>query len=157
SSSITAFRRNRSTKPSQWQSGSLPCRTTQRRIIPCAAAATPGGNTRARCGPRPEPSIKRNLTRSPFRAWLGCGRPETRYPRFKAAMLAFERSNWALGMKVLSCLAQKLGFAPDFFTDCHDPVCDAYQSTLRLLHYLSMADAKPADFDGWRAGAHTDF
>jgi len=72
-------------------------------------------------------------------------------------MLAFERANWALGMKVLSCFALKLGFAPDFFTDCHDPLSSEYQSTLRLLHYLPMVNAKPADFTGWRAGAHTDF
>jgi isopenicillin N synthase-like dioxygenase len=78
-------------------------------------------------------------------------------PRFKAIMLAFERANWALGMKVLSCFADKLGFKPDFFTDCHDPRSSEYQSTLRLLHYLPMTDAKPADFTGWRAGAHTDF
>jgi isopenicillin N synthase-like dioxygenase len=78
-------------------------------------------------------------------------------PGFKAVMLAFERANWALGMKVLSCFADKLGFKPDFFTECHDPLSGEYQSTLRLLHYLPMADAKPADFTGWRAGAHTDF
>ncbi len=35
---------------------------------------------------------------------------------FKATMLAFERANWALGVKVLSCFALKLGFTPDFFT-----------------------------------------
>ena len=78
-------------------------------------------------------------------------------PGFKAVMLAFERANWALGMKVLSCFALKLGFAPDFFTECHDPLSSEYQSTLRLLHYLPMVNAKPADFTGWRAGAHTDF
>ena len=78
-------------------------------------------------------------------------------PGFKAAMLAFERANWALGMKVLSCFALKLGFTPDFFTECHDPLSPEYQSTLRLLHYLPMVDAKPEDFTGWRAGAHTDF
>lgn len=76
---------------------------------------------------------------------------------FKAAMLAFERANWAVGMKVLSCFALKLGFTPDFFTDCHDPLSPQYQSTLRLLHYLPMENAKPEDFTGWRAGAHTDF
>src|SRR6516225_2278563 len=43
-------------------------------------------------------------------------------PGFKAVMLAFERANWALGVKVLSCFALKLGFKPDFFTDCHDPL-----------------------------------
>ncbi len=78
-------------------------------------------------------------------------------PGFKAAMLAFERTNWALAMKVLSCFALKLGFAPDFFTACHDPQSAEYQCTLRLLHYLPMVNAKPADFTGWRAGAHTDF
>ncbi|QDY70849.1 isopenicillin N synthase family dioxygenase [Qingshengfaniella alkalisoli] len=76
---------------------------------------------------------------------------------FKAEMLAFERANWALGMKVLSCFALKLGFAPDFFTNAHDPLSPEYQSTLRLIHYLPMVDAKPEDFEGWRAGAHTDF
>ncbi|WP_265519908.1 isopenicillin N synthase family dioxygenase [Nitratireductor luteus] len=75
----------------------------------------------------------------------------------KAVMLAFERANWALGMKVLDCFRLKLGFAPDFFTGCHDPQSPEYQSTLRLLHYLGMEDAKPEDFKMWRAGAHTDF
>lgn len=78
-------------------------------------------------------------------------------PGFKAVMLAFERANWALGMKVLSCFAIKLGFKPDFFTEAHDPMSPEYQSTLRLIHYLPMVDAKPEDFTGWRAGAHTDF
>jgi isopenicillin N synthase-like dioxygenase len=81
----------------------------------------------------------------------------TELPGFKAAMLAFERANWAVGMKVLSCFGMKLGFAPDFFTEAHDPQSPEYQSTLRLLHYLPMVDAKPDDFTGWRAGAHTDF
>ncbi|MCF4165325.1 isopenicillin N synthase family oxygenase [Zavarzinia compransoris] len=76
---------------------------------------------------------------------------------FKAAMLHFERANWALAMRVLSCFALKLGFAEDFFTEMHDPLSADYQSTLRLLHYLPMDNAKPADFEGWRAGAHTDF
>ncbi|PLX36334.1 MAG: 2OG-Fe(II) oxygenase [Hyphomicrobiales bacterium] len=78
-------------------------------------------------------------------------------PGFKATMLAFERANWALGMKVLSCFALKLGFHEDFFTEAHDPLSPAYQSTLRLLHYLPMENAKPEDFSGWRAGAHSDF
>jgi isopenicillin N synthase-like dioxygenase len=78
-------------------------------------------------------------------------------PGFKAAMLAFERANWAVSMKVLSCFALKLGFKPDFFTECHDPLSPEYQSTLRLLHYMPMLDAKPEDYKAWRAGAHTDF
>ncbi len=55
-------------------------------------------------------------------------------PGFKAVMLAFERANWAVGMKVLTCFALKLGFKPDFFTEAHDPLSPEYQSTLRLLH-----------------------
>jgi isopenicillin N synthase-like dioxygenase len=78
-------------------------------------------------------------------------------PGFKATMLAFERANWALGMKVLSCFALKLDFHEDFFTDAHDPLVPQYQSTLRLIHYLGMEDVKPEDFKFWRAGAHTDF
>ena len=78
-------------------------------------------------------------------------------PGFKLVMLAFERANWAVGMKLLSCFALKLGFRPDFFTDCHNPLSPEYQSTLRLLHYLPMLGAKPDDFKAWRAGAHTDF
>jgi len=76
---------------------------------------------------------------------------------FKATMLAFERMNWTLAMKVLSCFASRLNFPPDFFTDGHDPLSPNYQSTLRLIHYLGMEDAKPEDFKFWRAGAHTDF
>ena len=76
---------------------------------------------------------------------------------FKETMLSFERANWALGMKVLSCFADKLGFGPDFFTTGHDPLSPEYQSTLRLIHYLEMEGAKPEDFEFWRAGAHTDF
>ncbi len=78
-------------------------------------------------------------------------------PDFKPTMLAFERMNWALAMRVLSCFADKLGFAPDTFTDGHDPLSPQYQSTLRLIHYLGMEDASPEDFKFWRAGAHTDF
>ena len=76
-------------------------------------------------------------------------------PGFKAAMLAFERVNWALGMRVLSCFAFKLGFAEDFFTEAHDPTQAGYQSTLRLLHYFPQRG--PVDPGVWRAGAHTDF
>lgn len=76
---------------------------------------------------------------------------------FKATMLTFERHNWMLGVRVLACFADKLGFPADFLTDAHDPLSQEYQSTLRLLHYLPMTGAKPEDFTGWRAGAHTDF
>jgi len=76
---------------------------------------------------------------------------------FKETQLAFERHNWALAMKVLDCFAGRLDFGPGFFTEGHDPDTPEYQSTLRLIHYLGMKDAKPEDFKFWRAGAHTDF
>ena len=78
-------------------------------------------------------------------------------PGFRDKMLAFEAANWAVAMKVLSCFALKLGFDADLFTHAHDPASPEYQSTLRLIHYLPMENAKPEDFTGWRAGAHTDF
>jgi isopenicillin N synthase-like dioxygenase len=78
-------------------------------------------------------------------------------PGFRDKMLAFEAANWAVAMKVLSCFALKLGFDEDLFTTAHDPASPEYQSTLRLIHYLPMENAKPEDFTGWRAGAHTDF
>lgn len=78
-------------------------------------------------------------------------------PGFRDKLLAFEAANLAVAMKVLSCFALKLGFDEDLFTRAHDPASDQYQSTLRLIHYLPMDSAKPADFEGWRAGAHTDF
>jgi isopenicillin N synthase-like dioxygenase len=70
-------------------------------------------------------------------------------------MTAFERSNWALGMKILSLFAYKLGFDEAFFERAHAPASPHYQCTLRLIHYMGMAPAPPAD--GWRAGAHSDF
>ena len=76
---------------------------------------------------------------------------------FEASMRAFEHRNWQVGMKLLSCFALKLGFDDGFFTRAHDCTVEAYQCTLRLIHYMGMEQAKPADFDLWRAGAHTDF
>ncbi|HZG31471.1 MAG TPA: 2-oxoglutarate and iron-dependent oxygenase domain-containing protein [Ensifer sp.] len=82
---------------------------------------------------------------------------EEELPGFKEIMLGFEAQNWQLGMRILSCFALKMGFAEDFFAKAHDPSSSAYQSTLRLIHYMSMEDAKPEDFQFWRAGAHSDF
>ena len=76
---------------------------------------------------------------------------------FKDVMLGFERLNWLVAMRVLSCLEAKLEFPTGAFSDGHDPLAPGYQSTLRLLHYLPLVDAKPEDFKFWRAGAHTDF
>ncbi|WP_409068199.1 isopenicillin N synthase family dioxygenase [Agrobacterium vitis] len=82
---------------------------------------------------------------------------EEELPDFKEKMLRFERQNWELGMRILSCFALKMGFAEDFFTKAHDPASSEYQSTQRLIHYMSMEHAKPEDFEFWRAGAHSDF
>lgn len=82
---------------------------------------------------------------------------EEELPGFKATMLAFEEASWAVGMKVLSCFADKLGFERDFFTRAHDPASDTYQSTLRLLHYYAIPPEAQGSLDLWRAGAHTDF
>lgn len=77
-------------------------------------------------------------------------------PKFKTRMLAFEQQCWQVGMQVLSCFASKLGFEENFFTQAHNPASDAYQSTLRLLHYYPTTPVE-AQGDLWRAGAHTDF
>ncbi|GAP33884.1 2-oxoglutarate and iron-dependent oxygenase domain-containing protein [Piscinibacter sakaiensis] len=76
---------------------------------------------------------------------------------FQATMLAFEAQAWTVAMRVLSCFADRLGFARDFFTRAHDPARPGYQSTLRLLHYFAIDPALRDRLGLWRAGAHTDF
>ncbi len=78
-------------------------------------------------------------------------------PEFQRVMLDFEYRAWQLGMDILSCFADRLGFDRDFFTRAHDRRRGDYQSTLRLLHYLPLPEDMPADPSVWRAGAHTDF
>lgn len=75
---------------------------------------------------------------------------------FQSIMLGFEQQCWQVGMQVLSCFADKLGFSSDFFSIAHQPDSTHYQSTLRLLHYYP---TEPVETQGnlWRAGAHTDF
>lgn len=82
---------------------------------------------------------------------------QTVVPEFHRVMLDFEYRAWQLGMKVLSCFADRLGFGRDFFTTAHDRTQPDYQSTLRLLHYLPLPDDHQSDASIWRAGAHTDF
>lgn len=76
---------------------------------------------------------------------------------FQSTLLDFEAQCWGVGMQVLSCFADRLGFASDFFTGAHDPASAQYQSTLRLLHYYPIAPEAQAHLGLWRAGAHTDF
>ncbi len=82
---------------------------------------------------------------------------EEELPGFKATMLAFEQASWAVGMRVLSCFADKLGFDREFFTRAHDPSSETYQSTLRMLHYYAIPPEAQDNLGLWRAGAHTDF
>lgn len=76
---------------------------------------------------------------------------------FTRIMLDFEYRSWQLGMWILSCFAEKLGFDTDFFTKAHQRGSREYQSTLRLLHYLSVDESVRHVPGMWRAGAHTDF
>ncbi|GAA4773296.1 MULTISPECIES: isopenicillin N synthase family dioxygenase [Microbacterium] len=82
---------------------------------------------------------------------------EEELPGFRSFMLDFESQCWALAMQVLSCFADRLGFARDFFAEAHDPSSDAYQSTLRLIHYYALPEELRDQPGVWRAGAHTDF
>ena len=80
---------------------------------------------------------------------------------FRTTVLDFEAQCWGVAMRVLSCFADRLGFATDFFATAHDPAADSYRSTLRLLHYFALPEAAGEEAVGgpptWRAGAHTDF
>ncbi|NVK40804.1 MAG: isopenicillin N synthase family oxygenase [Oceanospirillaceae bacterium] len=76
---------------------------------------------------------------------------------FQHEMLRFEARCHDLGMKVMSCFADRLGFERNFFTRAHDPASETYQSTLRLLHYYALPPQYRPEEGYWRAGAHTDF
>lgn len=83
---------------------------------------------------------------------------ESELPGFQDEALAFESAAWQLGMRILSCFADKLGFDEDFFTRAHNPASPRYQSTLRMLHYFGVDEDSLQGQPGiWRAGAHTDF
>ncbi|MBD3895576.1 isopenicillin N synthase family oxygenase [Halomonas sp. ML-15] len=82
---------------------------------------------------------------------------QTTLAEFQRVMLDFEYQVWQLGMRVLSCVAEQMGFEKDFFTRAHDRSTPEYQSTLRLLHYLPLSPEALSDASLWRAGAHTDF
>ncbi len=81
---------------------------------------------------------------------------EKELPGFEAAMRDFEQKSWAIGMKVLSCFAIRLGFDEAFFTRAHDKSSPEYQSTLRLLHYYAIPPEAQDHLELWRAGAPTD-
>lgn len=83
--------------------------------------------------------------------------PAAALPSFRNTMLGFESQAWAVGMQVLSCFADRMGYARDFFSHAHDPGSMHYQSTLRLLHYFALEDRYGVNKQLWRAGAHTDY
>jgi isopenicillin N synthase-like dioxygenase len=76
---------------------------------------------------------------------------------FREFLDDFERQCWELAMRLLSCFAERIGFERDFFAGAHDPASEAYQSTLRMLHYFAVPEAARHLEGQWRAGAHTDF
>lgn len=80
---------------------------------------------------------------------------EQELPGFQSGALAFEAQCWEVGMRILSCFAERLGLARDFFTHAHQPDSPHYQSTLRMLRYFAQDPQQEAG--AWRAGAHTDF
>ncbi|GAA4403133.1 isopenicillin N synthase family dioxygenase [Tsukamurella soli] len=82
---------------------------------------------------------------------------EADLPGFREFMSDFESRCWELAMWVLSCFADRLGFERDFFAGAHDPTSEAYQSTLRLIHYYALPEELRGRPGTWRAGAHTDF
>ena len=77
-------------------------------------------------------------------------------PHFRATLLTMERRCWEVAMRVLSCLADRLGFSDDFFAQAHDPDGEGYQSTVRLMRYFPMS-ADDFEAGQWRAGAHSDY
>ncbi|MFI5808331.1 isopenicillin N synthase family dioxygenase [Streptomyces sp. NPDC051561] len=82
---------------------------------------------------------------------------DTELAGFRETMLGFEAQCWEVAMRVLSCFADRLGFARDFFADAHDPSQDSYRSALRMLHYFAVPEEARGGLGLWRAGAHTDF
>ena len=138
-----------------WKFFELP--TEQKSLYPLRPGTNAGWEFRAQVRPStgtPDHKESYQVTRPNM---SGLWPSEETLPGFQATMAEFERHNWTLGMRVLSCFATELGFEEDFFTKRHDPDASDYQSTVRLIHYLGMEDAKPEDFNSWRAGAHTDF
>jgi isopenicillin N synthase-like dioxygenase len=124
---------------------------------PLQKADNAGWESRAQVRPStgtPDQKESYQITR-PHMAGLWPGDAELE--GFRATLLAFEAQCWTVGMKVLSCFADRLGFAADFFTQAHDPRAPDYQSTLRLLHYYAIPPELRDKLELWRAGAHTDF
>lgn len=80
----------------------------------------------------------------------------TEIPEFSVDALEFERINWELSQRILSCFTDRLDVPEDLFVDGHDKDAPDYQCTLRMLHYFAL-QSRDLDPTSWRAGAHTDF
>lgn len=133
----------------------LPEKTKQRLQRP--KGSNSGWESRAQVRPSTGTADQKESYQITRRHMDGLWPEENELPGFQANLLAFESQCWQVGMNVLSCFADKLGFKSDFFTEAHDPAKETYQSTLRLLHYYAMDPALADHTDLWRAGAHTDW
>ena len=75
---------------------------------------------------------------------------------FQAVASEFMLSCQELSSKLMSCLAEALGFDADFFIKAHQIELPSSLTTLRLLHYQDISGTTlPNNY--WRAGPHTDF
>ena len=77
-------------------------------------------------------------------------------PGFRVRAEKFMHQCHEVSVKLLTCLALGLNFAPDFFTRHHDISQPDILNTLRVIHYHDITGQSfPPEY--WRAGAHTDF
>jgi len=76
-------------------------------------------------------------------------------PTFTDKAADFMLSCQDLSVKLMSCLAEGLGFESDLFTRAHRIQEPSSLTTLRLLHYHELKEELPETY--FRAGKHTDF
>jgi isopenicillin N synthase-like dioxygenase len=123
---------------------------------PLLGATNAGWESKAQVRPATRTADQKEsyqITRSRMNAlW-----PAEALPQLRNTLLGFESQAWQVGMRVLSCLGERLGFARHFFSQAHDPSAESYQCTLRLLHYFALEERFDVNKKLWRAGAHTDF
>lgn len=129
---------------------------SQKRVLPLKQGLNAGWEFKAQVRPSTGTADQKESYQVTLPHMQGLWPSEKQVPQFKTHILEFEHEAWKLGMGILSCFADKLGFDHDFFAKVHQRQSAHYQSTLRMLHYLPM-DTVPQDQNHWRAGAHTDF
>ena len=154
--SITASRRRRSTKPSPCRSASSRCRTTPRRKLPLRQ----GHERRLGIHGQVRPSTGTADRKESYQITLP--RMAGLWPTAETCRASRRRcwpSSGQLGARHEGAvlLRHEARLRDGLLHRLRTTRSPEYQSTLRLLHYLPMIDAKPEDFRLWRAGAHTDF